>query len=387
MTWIKRLPLLVIVLCILTPAIPALAQMPENQNQRTVDVTGHGDANAKPDTLIISFAVDNEAPTADECTRAHAERVRKIIDALKDKLGADTKIETTDYSFNPNITYVQPQAPAPSQPEPQKGWWNFKAELTAASESLAATGPLIDAAMAAGATSLLRSGVGEWPVEEQPTPYSFFGRKHHRELKRYAYVILIVEVDAPSAADATSKGSPIVERVQKVLKDKLGDRGFVKLTDYTIAQIVSPRYVPPVQQPPQQQVQNYAAHTTVTAETSKLDLLGPAVQGGIEKGATRLNQVQFTLHNDTEARKEAIDKASEEAKIKADAVAKSMGVTLGKVVRISTNGAVRPQTIYGQAYQAAFSASVGNRMEAANVPVLPREVGFSADVTVSYEIE
>src|ERR1700693_2663305 len=141
---------------------------PSIPNQRTVDVSGHGDANAKPDTLIISFAIDNQAPTADECTRAHAERVRKVIDALKDKLGADTKIETSEYSLNPNITYVQAPAPAPSQPEPSKGAWDLKAELTAASESLAATGPLIDAAMAAGGTRLLRSGVGGWPGGGEP---------------------------------------------------------------------------------------------------------------------------------------------------------------------------------------------------------------------------
>jgi uncharacterized protein YggE len=209
-------------------------------------------------------------------------------------------------------------------------------------------------------------------------------------MKRMSYVVLVVEAQGANASEATSKGSPHVAQVQKVLKEMIGDHGTVKLTEFNIVQLnpnQNQRYIPPVQPPPQQQIQNYAAHTTVTAETSKMDLLGPAVQAGIDNGATRLNQVQFTLHNDTEARKEAIDKASDEAKIKADAVAKSMGVKLGKVVRISTNGAVRPQTIYGQAYQAAFAAAVGNRMQSADVPVLPREVGFSADVTVSYEIE
>jgi uncharacterized protein YggE len=387
MMWLRRL--LFPLACAFMFASISLAQTPPtNPNERSVDVTGHGDANAKPDTLIISFAVDNQAPTADQCTREHAEKVRKIIDALKDKLGADTKIETTDYSLNPNIAYVN--ASAPVSPEPLKATWNFRAEVTAASDSLESMGTLIDSAMAAGATSLQQSGVGEFPVEEEPTPYAFFGgRKRRHEMKRMAYVVLTIETQGVSAGDASSKGSPRVALVQKVLKDKLGDHGTVKLTEFNIVQLNNQgqRFMPQVQQQPQQQIQNYAAHTTVTAETSKLDLVGPAVLVGIDSGATRLNQVQFTLHNDTDARKEAIEKASEEAKSKAESVAKSMGVKLGKIERISTNGAVRPQTIFGSTYQAVFAASALHRMESAPVPVLPREVGFSADVSVSYEIE
>jgi len=77
-------------------------------------------------------------------------------------------------------------------------------------------------------------------------------------------------------------------------------------------------------------MQDFVAHTTVTADTPKLDLLGPVVQVGLDSGASRLNQVQFTLHSDSEARKDAIEKASAEAKAKAESVSKSMGVTLGK---------------------------------------------------------
>lgn len=95
--------------------------------------------------------------------------------------------------------------------------------------------------------------------------------------------------------------------------------------------------------------------------------------------------MQFTLRDDAEVRREAIEKASEEAKTKAEAVTKSMGVRLGKVVRISTNGAVRPQTIYGQTYAAGAGGSMN--LQTAEMPVLPKEVEFSADVSVSYEIE
>src|ERR1700730_12609333 len=154
--FLRILPIMLVLICVLGRGSQSRAQTPANPNQRTVDVTGHGDANAKPDAMIISFAIDNQAPTADECTRAHAGKVQKIIDALEDKLGADTKIETSDYSLNPNVTYVN--APAPEPLQPPKASWDFKADLTANSDSLDMMGALIDSAMGARATPVAQSG-------------------------------------------------------------------------------------------------------------------------------------------------------------------------------------------------------------------------------------
>ena len=377
--------LVLILICAMLQAGPSRAQTATDPNQRTVDVTGHGDANAKPDAMIVSFSVDNQAPTADETTRAHAEKVRKIIDALKAKLGADTKIETSEYSLNPNITYVNVPA---SQPEPPKASWTFKADINASSDSFETMGALIDAALAGGATRVQQSGVADIPDEDEPAPgLSRRGQPRYR-MKHVVFVILEVEAQGTSATDAVKKGSPLVAQVEKVLQQQVGDRGTVTLTEFNIAQIDpnQNRY----QQPPQpqpQQVQNFAAHTTVTAETSKLDLLGPVVQAGLDSGASRLNQVQFTLRKDSDARKDAIEKASAEARTKAESVAKSMGVKLGKILRISTNAQVRPQIIYGNNFQMARMAEAHQFSAAESVPVLPREVGFSADVTVVYEIE
>jgi uncharacterized protein YggE len=382
-----------ILICAMLHGSPSHAQSPADPNRRTVDVTGHGDANAKPDAMIVSFAVDNQAATADECTQAHAEKVRKIIAALKGKLGDDAKIETADYSLNPNTIYVN--APASEAP-PAKESWRFAAEVTANSDALEMMGTFVDSAMAAGATRLKQSGMSEIPEEAAATgdARGVYLRSMREgippKMKQVAFVTVEVEAFGTSATDAARAGSPRVAQVQKVLKQQVGDHGTVELSQFNIMQ-VDPnqnRLPAPPPQPPIQQVQNFAAHTTVTAETSKLELLGPVVQAALDNGATRLNQVQFTLHNDSQARKEAIEKASAEAKTKAESVAKSMGVRLGKILRISTNGQVRPQIIYGNTYPLArMSEAHAFSAASVSVPVLPHEVGFSADVTVDYEIE
>jgi uncharacterized protein YggE len=387
MSWLKWL-LASMVMWALMQAHPTFAQAPDNSNPRTVEVTGHGDANAKPDAMIVSFAVDSQAPTADQCTQIHADKVRKIIDALKSKLGADANIETSDYSLNPNVTYVQSPAAAPQQP---RGLWDFKADLIVYCDSLESIGTLIDAAMAAGASRLLQTGVAEIPDNAEPAPSFFWRRKHRHAMKQVAFVVLEVETQGSSAANASADGAPRVARIQKVVTDKMGDHGIVKLREFNLAQLdPNQNRFPQPAQPPPQQVQNFVAHTTVTADTPKLDLLGPVVQTGLDSGADRLNQVQFTLHNDADARKDAIEKASAEAKTKAESVSKSMGVTLGKILRISTNAQVRPQIVYGNSFSMGDRSQLHTMSAAAVsqlVPVLPHEVGFSADVTVVYEIQ
>ncbi|HYK64226.1 MAG TPA: hypothetical protein VEY94_04720 [Patescibacteria group bacterium] len=67
-----------------------------------------------------------------------------------------------------------------------------------------------------------------------------------------------------------------------------------------------------------------------------------------------------------------------------------MGVKLKGILRISTNAQVRAYIVYGNQF---MSASVMHRAESvaaperAEMPVTPRDVGFGADVNVTYQIE
>jgi hypothetical protein len=110
----------------------------------------------------------------------------------------------------------------------------------------------------------------------------------------------------------------------------------------------------------------------------------------MKAGAVRLNQVSFSLKDDSAARKEAIEKASADAKSKAETLASSMGVKLKGILRLSTNAQMRPYIVYGNQYMAAGSMMRQSTSAApiqAPMPVTPRDVGFGADVNVTYQIE
>jgi hypothetical protein len=66
-------------------------------------------------------------------------------------------------------------------------------------------------------------------------------------------------------------------------------------------------------------------------------------------------------------------------------------VKLKGILRISTNAQFRPYVVYGNQYMGAAAMSLGSVAAPAAVqapmPVTPRDVGFGADVNVTYQIE
>src|SRR5580704_1373573 len=81
---------------------------------KTIDVTGHGESSAKPDLMMLSFAVTSHSESADECTRNQAEVSRRVVDVLKAKLGDSAKVTTSDFSFSPSIEYGGMATPTPT---------------------------------------------------------------------------------------------------------------------------------------------------------------------------------------------------------------------------------------------------------------------------------
>jgi uncharacterized protein YggE len=378
---------------------------------KTIDVTGHGDSSAKPDLMTLSFAVTSHSDSADECTRKESETSQRVVAALKATLGDSAKVSTADFSFNPNIEYGSGTAtptPTAMRAEEPPVTWEFKADVNVFTDSMDPLADLIETGLAAGATSVGQSGgVSQMPDEQDAAPpaaattgsvsrYSNAGAAYQR-FKRMYFISLTVVADGTSPPDSFRKGTAVVDRVEAALKKQIGAQGKVEVTDFGVNEINPQQrpgfanYQPPP--PPQPQHKVYDAQMTVSAETPKLELLGPTVEAAVKAGAARLNQVSFTLKDDSSARKEAIEKASADAKAKAETLASSMGVKLKEILRISTNAQPHPYVVYGNQYMGGMSSGAAmmhgsvSSAQQAQMPVTPREVSFSADVNVTYQIE
>jgi hypothetical protein len=386
-------------------AMPALASLNSTaiaQGTKTIDVTGHGDSSAKPDMMTLSFTVTAHSDSADDCTRKQAETSRQVIDALKAKLGDSAKVTTSDFSFGPSIEYGNAMATpvAKSTPEPLTTW-RFSGEIEVFTETLEPMADMVETGLAAGAKSIGESGVQGIQMDVDSTaPGVTSGTSSATGTGAYPRMVsmyrlgLGVETAGVSAADAMRKGIALMDRVGTALRDKMGGHGKVEVGSFGVNQMTpqqeaeSERYQPPP--PPQPQHKVFDAQVTISAETPKLELLGPSVEVAMTAGAVRLNQVSFSLKDDSAARKEAIEKASADAKSKAETLATSMGVKLKGILRLSTNTQMRPYIVYGNQYMEAASMMRQSRSAApiqAPMPVTPRDVGFGADVNATYQIE
>ncbi len=128
------------------PATAALADPP----QRTITVSGEGEALGTPNSAHISAGVTTQATTAAEALARNSAAMNNVFAALKGLGIADKDIQTSDFS-------VQPQyAPYNSNSTDTQHIVGYQVsnQVNVALDSVSRVGPTIDALVAAGANQM-----------------------------------------------------------------------------------------------------------------------------------------------------------------------------------------------------------------------------------------
>jgi len=124
----------------------------------------------------------------------------------------------------------------------------------------------------------------------------------------------------------------------------------------------------------------YQASVTVSTKVRDLTSLGDVITAASGAGATDIGGPTFTLEDDVEARDAAIAGAVEDARMRAEAMAKAAGKTVGEVIAISETNINVPTIYYGESLSVADTA-------AESVPIEPGQLDITADVTVVFELK
>jgi uncharacterized protein YggE len=130
-------------------------------NQRTIEVSGDSEAQAAPDTATLALAIETHAATAAEAAGANGALAQKVRDALKAKMGDHGKMWTGGYSLDPD--YSEPR----SGGEAKIIGYRAQNSITVQTGALDLVGPLIDAAIGAGAN---RVDSLEYSLRDQTKP-------------------------------------------------------------------------------------------------------------------------------------------------------------------------------------------------------------------------
>jgi len=122
----------------------------------------------------------------------------------------------------------------------------------------------------------------------------------------------------------------------------------------------------------------YEVRQTLQVKIRDMAKIGAIVQGATEQGANQVSNLQFTIDDEDELKKQAREQAIDEAKTKAKELASQLGVKLGKVVEFS-EGSVSPR------YYAMEEAVMG-KGGGEDLQIETGENKIAVTVTVTYEI-
>jgi uncharacterized protein YggE len=122
-----------------------------NAVPRTISVSGEGEASGKPDQARLSAGVVTQAPNAAAALTANTTAMNRVFAALKTLGIPDNKIQTSNFSVQPQYAPFRPEAP---QPRTDIVGYQVSNQVTVTVDDLSKLGPALDALVKSGANQL-----------------------------------------------------------------------------------------------------------------------------------------------------------------------------------------------------------------------------------------
>ena len=135
-----------------------------------------------------------------------------------------------------------------------------------------------------------------------------------------------------------------------------------------------------------QELVGYRTSNVLKITTKDFDKVGAIVDSSVDAGATTIQSINFELSQDkqNEVKTQAISKATEDAKVKAEATAQGLNARLGKVKTVS----IQDYNYYPfPIYASAEGGAALDVKEVARTAIQPSSLDVSSTVNVVFEID
>ena len=123
----------------------------------------------------------------------------------------------------------------------------------------------------------------------------------------------------------------------------------------------------------------YTANNSLSVRTTDIDNVGALIDAAFAAGANTLDNVQFTVQDDSEAREQALTKAVEDARRKADVLAAAVGMQVTAIESIAESG------VYTYDSMRNFAQMDAAATEESGAGTLVQAALVSVDASVSME--
>ena len=135
-----------------------------------------------------------------------------------------------------------------------------------------------------------------------------------------------------------------------------------------------------------QDLTGYRTSNVLKITTKDFDKVGAIVDSSVDAGATTIQSINFELSQDkqNEVKTQAISKATEDAKVKAEATAQGLNARLGKVKTVT----IQDYNYYPfPIYASADGGAALDVKEVARTAIQPSSLDVSSTVNVVFEID
>ncbi|MBI2330897.1 MAG: SIMPL domain-containing protein [Chloroflexi bacterium] len=188
------------------------------------------------------------------------------------------------------------------------------------------------------------------------------------------YINIGVNTQRENAAEAVDFNKGQTSAVIQAIKDFGVDAKDIRTTNFSIWS--NPQY----DEFGQITGTNYSVDNTVNVTVRDLDKLGDLLDAAIQAGANNIYSIQFDVEDKTEATKESRTQAVEDAKVEAQELADTAGVSLLQIESINYYESSPPPYFEGK------GGGGGGAAESA-VPIQPGQLAISVTVNITYSIK
>lgn len=194
-----------------------------------------------------------------------------------------------------------------------------------------------------------------------------------------ASISFSITKEAKTVKEAQAQVTEIENKVLTVLKEnKVADKDIK-----TVNSSFYPKYkydYRAVYYPQNSVIVGYEVSETIEVKVRDIDSAGVVIEALGSAGVSNLNGPNFAIDDEDVLKAQARKLAIDEAKAKAEALAKDLGVKLGKIVAFNENGNYPTPIYYAKT---ALEADGG----LSSAPALPKgENTISSDVSITYKI-
>ncbi|MBU4242007.1 MAG: SIMPL domain-containing protein [Nanoarchaeota archaeon] len=195
-----------------------------------------------------------------------------------------------------------------------------------------------------------------------------------------AELYINVFTEAVTAEEAKDLNAEITDEVYRALKGADVDKDDIETSSFNLYPKMKW-----IQDDEEYITVGYEVRHTIKVTTEEIDDVGNLIDVAVNAGANGVNQVIFDLTDETkkEVEKQALTKATEEAKSRAEAMATAAEVKLEKLVSISGNTGYTP---YFRAAPEMASLSSGDEYQK-STNIMPESLEIRASASLVYEIE